>query len=63
MKLPSAGVRDHNNASMYNVGSSSYIWSSSASGSKATGLSFSSGGTSSDDVYRTYGAPLRCIKD
>ena len=64
LKLPSAGYRDNFDGSMNNVGSWGNVWSSSTSGSYASGMYFGSGAA---DWYssgnRAYGLSVRCMRD
>ena len=63
LKLPSSGGRDNYDGSLYYVGSWGLVWSSSASGSKASGLLFNFGDAHSyNGGYRASGRSIRCIK-
>ena len=64
LKLTLAGVRYYSSGSLVNLGSGGYYWSSTPNGSRAYYLSFTSSSVNSASVYnRTYGLPVRCIKD
>jgi uncharacterized protein (TIGR02145 family) len=60
LKLAAAGTRE---STLFFVGSSGYYWSSTASGTFARGLDFSSSSASMNVNYRVYGFSVRCIKD
>jgi uncharacterized protein (TIGR02145 family) len=63
LKLPMPGYRDFSNGSLVGVGSASYYWSSTVSGTYARSLSFSSSNASMFTDHRGYGLPVRCLKD
>ncbi|MGV4488845.1 hypothetical protein ACQ4QK_01060, partial [Ornithobacterium rhinotracheale] len=62
---PAAGYRYGTDGSQFNyTGSYGYYWSSSQNGSDlAWGLYFSSSDSSMRDISRSYGQPVRCLKD
>ncbi|MGV4473801.1 hypothetical protein ACQ1P7_04015, partial [Ornithobacterium rhinotracheale] len=63
--LPAAGCRYYTNGSQfYNTGSRGYYWSSTQDGSNyAWELSFYSSTSYMSSIYRSYGQPVRCLKD
>ena len=64
LKLPSAGSRSSFDGSMLGVGSWGGVWLSSASGSYASGLYFSSGNAYwYSNGNRAYGRSVRCLRD
>jgi uncharacterized protein (TIGR02145 family) len=63
LKLTVVGYRIFSNASLNNVGSSGYYWSSTVNGTNANYLSFSSSNASINNNTRAYGFSVRCIKD
>jgi len=63
LKLPSAGSRHYDFASMNFPGSYVYIWSSSVSGAKSHFLFFNLGGAYTTYNTRASGYSVRCIKD
>ena len=63
LKLPSAGGRISNSGSMYGLGSSSSMSSSSVNGSYFSMLLFNSGALISNFVSRAGGLPVRCLRD
>ena len=64
LKFPSAGYRYVDVGSLRGQGSGSHIWSSSFTGSGARYLYFySNAAYVGDDGYRSYGCPVRCLKD
>jgi len=63
LKLTAAGYRSNSNASLGNVGSSGYYWSSTVSGSNARHLYFSSSNAFFNTSYRAGGFSVRCLKD
>ena len=63
LKLPMAGNRDRTNGSPVNVGSYGYYWSSSVSGTNASGLYFHSSLASMLTFFRGPGLSVRCIKN
>jgi len=58
-----AGYRNNSNATLNNVGSNGYYWSSTVSGTNARNLNFNSGGANMNTNNRAYGFSVRCIKD
>jgi hypothetical protein len=62
-KFVIAGFGVNFSSSLFNMGASSYYWSSVVSGSDASYRSFSSGGTGSFPDGRANGFSVRCIKD
>ena len=63
LKLPSSGFRSRSNGTLYNQGTSGDCWSSSVSGTGASGLYFSSTVASTYNDHRAYGFTVRCLKD
>ena len=65
LKMPKAGRRLYDNASVNNVGSIGYYWSSTPNGaSSAYDLYFNSSSISPQhNSYRSYGFSVRCFKD
>jgi uncharacterized protein (TIGR02145 family) len=57
-----AGYR-YNIGSLYNVGSSGLIWSSTVSSTASRYLFFASSGSSINGSYRAYGLSVRCLRD
>jgi len=62
LKLSVAGSR-YRNGSLFYVGSSGSIWSSSVSGSYSSGLLFDSSGAGINSSYRANGYSVRCLRD
>ncbi|MGV4535846.1 hypothetical protein ACQ1RI_05270, partial [Ornithobacterium rhinotracheale] len=62
---PAAGYRSNTNGSQFvNAGSSGNYWSSTQDGSSnAWELRFYSSDSGMSDIYRSYGQPVRCLKD
>ncbi|MGQ1928936.1 FISUMP domain-containing protein [Ornithobacterium rhinotracheale] len=65
LNLPAAGYRFNTNGSQfYNAGSNGGYWSSSQNGSnRAWELYFYSSYSYMSLIYRSYGRPVRCLKD
>ncbi|MCK0202906.1 hypothetical protein MWN41_07740 [Ornithobacterium rhinotracheale] len=65
LNLPAAGYRYRTNGSQFrSTGSDGGYWSSTQYGSnRAWELYFFSSGSSMYDIYRSYGQPVRCLKD
>ncbi|MFU2118325.1 FISUMP domain-containing protein [Ornithobacterium rhinotracheale] len=65
LNLPAAGYRYYTNGSQFlDTGSDGYYWSSTQYGSGgAWELYFYSSGSNLDNIYRSYGQPVRCLKD
>ncbi|MGV4434556.1 FISUMP domain-containing protein, partial [Ornithobacterium rhinotracheale] len=65
LNLPAAGYRYYTNGSQFNhTGSRGYFWSSSQHGSfNAWELYFSSSSGNMFSANRSYGQPVRCLKD
>lgn len=64
LKLPMAGDRYYNSHGwLFNVGTSAYYWSSTASGTAARRVNITSSNTVFKSFYRAYGYSVRCIKD
>jgi uncharacterized protein (TIGR02145 family) len=63
LKLPMAGFRNYNDASLRNVGSLGYYWSSTINTTRSWYLFFSSTDAFMNYNYRSSGYSVRCIKD
>ncbi|MGV4556102.1 FISUMP domain-containing protein, partial [Ornithobacterium rhinotracheale] len=65
LNLPAAGYRYDTNGSQFNrAGSYGYYWSSTQNGSyNAWELYFYSSNTNMNSISRSYGQPVRCLKD
>jgi len=65
LKLTAGGYRHSSDASLYSVGSDSFYWSSSVSGSVSYYLVFNSSdaGMSMSSGSRAHGFSVRCLKD
>ncbi|MGV4431501.1 FISUMP domain-containing protein [Ornithobacterium rhinotracheale] len=65
LNLPAAGYRNYTNGSQFNnAGSYGGYWSSSQDGSNnAWELDFSSSDSYMGYIYRSFGQPVRCLKD
>ncbi|AFL96754.1 FISUMP domain-containing protein [Ornithobacterium rhinotracheale] len=65
LNLPAAGYRYSSNGSQFNsTGSGGYYWSSSQNGSNgAWELYFNSSDSYMINISRSYGQPVRCLKD
>ncbi|XHT64020.1 FISUMP domain-containing protein [Ornithobacterium rhinotracheale] len=65
LNLPAAGYRHYTNGSQFNgSGSYGYYWSSTQDGSRnAWELYFNSSNSLMDYISRSYGQPVRCLKD
>ncbi|XHT51391.1 FISUMP domain-containing protein [Ornithobacterium rhinotracheale] len=64
MWLPAAGYRDNTNGSQFNnTGSNGNYWSSTQNGSNnAWELNFNSSNSNMNNINRSYGQPVRCLK-
>jgi hypothetical protein len=64
LKWPVGGYRSsYGDGSLYDVGSSGIVWSSSVSGTLARGLYFYSDVAFMNDGGRAYGMSVRCVRD
>ena len=63
LKWTLAGNRGFSNGSLYNVGTDSYCWSSTVSGTFSRNLNFNSGSALMSDDNRANGLTVRCVKD
>jgi len=64
LKLPTSGFRNYTDGTLNYVASSGYVWSSTANGTFAYNLDFSSSNvTPARNNYRAFGFPVRCIKN
>ncbi len=63
LKLTESGHRNYNNASLHDLGTLGYYWSSSYSGVNAYYMAFGSLAYPSFNGYRSYGFSVRCIKN
>ena len=63
LKLTASGFRYYIDASLNNAGSSGHYWSSSVSGTGASGLHFYSSGADVHSSKRALGFSVRCLKD
>ena len=63
LKLPMAGLRDYGNGSLEHVGTASYYWSSTVSGTNARDIGFYSSNANLFTANRAYGLSVRCLKD
>jgi len=63
LKIPMSGLRDYSTGLMDQDGTFGYIWSSTISGNTSRDLRFWSGGSFIGNLYHSYGAPVRCIKN
>ncbi|MCK0203966.1 hypothetical protein MWN41_13170, partial [Ornithobacterium rhinotracheale] len=64
LNLPAAGYRSYANGSQFNRTGSYGFWSSTQDGRyDAWELSFNSSRSRMSNVNRSYGQPVRCLKD
>jgi uncharacterized protein (TIGR02145 family) len=63
LKLTMAGSRFNSNGSLLNIGSHGFYWSSNVNGSFAVNLSFNSTNGTNGVSNRSFGYPVRCIKN
>lgn len=63
LKFTVPGYRDNSNGSLYDVGGSGTYWTSTVSGTSATGRYWLTASTTISNFDRTYGFTVRCLKD
>ncbi len=63
LKLPTGGARHFNSGGMMEVGQHSWLWSSTVSGGLAMDIYIETSNAYAYPHSRSYGVPVRCIKD